>query len=256
MRDLFHRALTVLEGALRQVERQVPVPQKMPFRDGFVWRYVEKTPQQALVQKLARNISSLHAVDVLLSHGLLQEQGAMHRMLDEIHEDILFLAAALTNGTLTDRHQEFLAAFYAEEMHDTDARSPPPVRPASVPRKKIRAYPTRILSGTNDPSAAAATGATISSAYSGYIHAASPHTMEMYGGSPPRFHVSGIYGTPLWRGHVRDAWNYFYRGLLGAAFVAKAFGNADLLAELSQAIKAFETESGTDYYEGSRPPSA
>lgn len=256
MRDLFHRALVVLEGALRRLEQQVPAPQRKPFRDGVVWRYVEQTPQQALIQKLARNVSSLHAVDVLLLHGLLQEQGAMHRILDEINEDILFLATGLTNGTLTDRHHEFLAAFYAEEMHDGDPSSPLPMRPSSVPRKKIRAYPTRILSGTDDPSAAAATGATISSAYSGYIHAASPHTMEMYGGSPPRFHVSGMCGTPLWEGHLRDAWNYFYRGLLGAAFAAKAFGDAELVAKLSKFIQTFETESGTDYYEGSRPSSA
>ena len=40
--------------------------------------------------------------------------------------------------------------------------------------------------------------------YSGYVHAASPHIMEMYGGNPARFHVRGMHGTPRQDEHRDD----------------------------------------------------
>ena len=73
----------------------MPPPQKVPYGDAFVFRYKEKTIQQAMVQKLARVVSGLHAAWLLLENGFLQEQAAVQRMLDEFHEDILFLAFAV-----------------------------------------------------------------------------------------------------------------------------------------------------------------
>ena len=33
---------------------------------------------------------------------------------------------------------------------------------------------------------------TLTKTYSGFVHAASPQIMDMYGGSPPHFHVEGM----------------------------------------------------------------
>lgn len=253
MRELFHKTMTVLEHALRQLEPQVPLPRAVPFKGGVIWRYAERSVEQALIQKLARNISSLHAIDVLLLHGLLQEQGAMHRVLDELHEDVTFLSTALINDELTPRHHEYLAAFYAEEMHDHSSPAAQPPKPNTVERKKIRAYAIRELGGAVDPSTAAAAGASISRGYSGYIHAGSSQTMEMYEGQSARFHVSGIRGNSLWNSHLRDAWNYFYRSLMSADMIALAFGDKSLDASLKAFILQFEAESGTNYFNSAAP---
>ncbi len=93
-----------MKNAFRRLETQVPPPQLVPWGDNFVFRHVEKTIEQALLQKAARSISTLHAIDVLLLHGHLQEQAALQRILDEISEDIFFLAAAVTNDQITERH--------------------------------------------------------------------------------------------------------------------------------------------------------
>lgn len=147
MRKLFRESLTVMENAFQRLEQQVPQPQEQEWKDGFVFRYKEKSIQQALILKLARTISGLHAVDVLLMHGLLQEQASLHRILDEIHEDILFLVAAVTNDQVTERHAQYLRAFYAEELPDS-ARHEKPNLP---PRRKIRAYVTRVLYQSSEP---------------------------------------------------------------------------------------------------------
>lgn len=64
----------------------------MAWRDDFVFRYAEQTIQQAVVQKLARTVSGLHAVETLLDHVLFQEQGMVQRVVDEVQEDIWFLS--------------------------------------------------------------------------------------------------------------------------------------------------------------------
>lgn len=61
----------------------------MRHGDSFVFRYEEKTLLQALIQKLARMVSGLHAARLLCDNGFLQEQRALQRMLDEFHEDLV-----------------------------------------------------------------------------------------------------------------------------------------------------------------------
>lgn len=247
MRRLFREALAVMENSFRRLERQVPPPQEQPWKDSFVFRYKEKMIEQALLQKLARSISGLHGVDVLLLHGLLQEQGVLHRILDEIHEDILFLATAITNDCVTERHKQYLEAFYAEAFSDPTNPLARNEKPNMVPRSKIRAYVTRVLSNDPNPSLMSDVGETISSVYSGFVHAASPQIMDMCGGDPPRFHVSGMLGTPRMAEHVDDAWNYFYRGLTSITVVAKAFGDKPLVDSLYQYLAKFEKASGTNF---------
>ena len=102
MRALFHQTIVVISNAFRRLEKQVPPPQLVPFGDDLVFRFVEKTIEQALLLKLARVVTGLKAVDALLYGGLLQEMAVICRVLDETGEDIVFLAAALTNDKKTE----------------------------------------------------------------------------------------------------------------------------------------------------------
>lgn len=247
MRPLFQQTLKVMIQAFRRLEQHVPPPQPVPWKDGFVFRHVEKTVQQALVQKLARVVSGLHAVDVLLLHGFVQEQGVLNRTFDEINEDIAFLAAAITNDTVTELHKQYLEAFYAEEFDNPDSPIDSTQKRNFPRRRKIRAYITRALGEGVNQSKALDAGETISKAYSGYVHAASPQIMDMCGGEPPRFHLTGMNGTPRVAEHVEHAWNYFYRGLLTVTIVAKALGDGELVDHMYKCISQFATASGTNF---------
>lgn len=225
----------------------MPPPQAVPWKNEFVFRHVEKSVQQALVQKLARVVSALHAIDVLLLNGFVQEQGVLNRTLDEIGEDISFLAAAVTNDTVTDLHKQYLEAFFAEEFDNPES----PIDSTQIrnypPRKKIRAYLVRVLGEGLNPSKTLDASETVSKTYSGFVHAASPQIMDMCGGDPPRFHIAGMNGTPRVAEHVEDAWNYYYRGLLDVVVVAKALGDAELEDQLTKYIAEFEAASGTNF---------
>src|SRR6266540_5386064 len=105
MQCLYDRALENIEKSVHVRAQRVPSPQRVPHKDSFVYRHVEKSIHQALVQKLARLVSSLHAARLLMEHGFVQEQASLQRMLDEMQEDIAFLAFAIISDDVTPLHQ-------------------------------------------------------------------------------------------------------------------------------------------------------
>lgn len=248
MRHVYRESLETMCTSFRRLEGQLPPPERVDQEDSFVFRYRDKGIPQALIQKLARNISGLHAIDILLLNGFVQEQAVLQRTLDEIHEDIFFLAAAITNDTVTDRHRQYLRAFYDDPILRSGKHSERFQKPNLVPRKKIHAYVHRLLYKDRQSPSDSQIEEVISTAYSGYVHAASPYIMDMYGGDPPQFMISGLLGTPRIVDHVEDAWNYFYRGLLSTCVVAKAFGDAELVTSLYDYMLTFERKSGKSGY--------
>lgn len=244
--QLYDRALALMELTVNSLALRVPQPQQVPYKDSFVFRHVEKTVHQALVQKLARFVSSLHAARLLTMYGFVQEQAALQRILDEIQEDITFLALGEIFGKWTSLHQDYLDAFFEEEFNAESAIESTQKRPM-LPRKKIRAWIAAMEGSDMDPSRSIELTRTISKAYSGYVHAASPHIMDMYGGNPPQFHMRGMLGTPRHDEHSADLWNYFYRGIIAFGFAAKAFGDDDLFNTIRDFADEFSRVTGNDY---------
>lgn len=237
-------AIAVMTSALRRFEAAVAAPQKVPHRGSFVYRYANKGLREALVQKMARSISSLNAVGVLLAAGYVQETGILFRTLDETHEDIAFLTAAEANGAYTDRHKKFLDAFYADPVSSRLEGSLDIPKPDLVPRKKVRAQTLNTLGKGVNVSRALSASESISTAYSGYVHGASENIMDLYGGARPHFHVTGMRGTPRITTFAADAQNYIYRGLIATVMCAKAFGARALVDDLHAFLTKYEEANG------------
>lgn len=243
--QLHEQALALMERTVHILAARIPQPQRVPYKDSYVFRHVEKTVHQAIVQKLARMVSSLHAARLLMTHGFVQEQAAMQRILDELQEDITFLSLGVIFSKWTSLHDDYLAAFFEEEFDADSAMESRQKRPMPR-RKKIRAWIASTEGGL-DPSRGVEVTRTISKAYSGYIHAASPHIMDMYGGNPPRFHIRGMLNTSRHAEHRADLWNYFYRGIIAFGFAAKAFGDEQLFSIIRDFSNEFARISGKDY---------
>jgi hypothetical protein len=241
---IFEEALLVMERAFRRLEGQVPPPKPTPLGNGFVLRYREQLIEQAIVQKLARSISSLAASRALLHRGFVQEQAVLHRILDELAEDICFLVAAVTNDETTELHARYLRSFWAEEFEDPDDIVGSSNSRDIIPRKKIRAYLSRVLGDGVNPSYELEVGDAVSKFFSGFVHGASPPIMDMCGGVPPKFHLFGMLGTPRIEEHRHDSWNYFYRTLVSLAAAAKAFGDKTLVEQLYDYMDLFEKKTG------------
>jgi hypothetical protein len=240
--EFFATVLSTLENAFRRLETTVPRPKRKDYLDGFVFRYTERTIQQAIVQKLARMISGLHAVETLLERGLFQEQGMVQRCLDEIDQDIWFLSFGIIRNDITPLHTEFLHYFYAEEFDEPSDIVGSHKSRGMVRREKIRAYIERDLGSGQEAAAAKAVGKVLTKAYSGFIHAASPHIMDMYGGLQPQFDVNGASKPFRYAEFGRDALSYFYRAVLTMALAGRAFGDENMFS--SMRALASELEPG------------
>lgn len=246
MDDLYYLALLNMENAVHSFASRVQEPVRVTFKDGFNYRYDEKTIHQALVQKLARLLSSLNAARLLMEHGFHQEQASLQRILNEIQEDITFLSFSIIFNNFTDTHQKYLDAFWKEElsviMNSEDTKK------STVPRKKIHAYIANMKGADTNPSRGVELSRIITKTYSGYIHAASPYIMDMYCGNPPYFHVKGMLDTEFHLDHREDLWNYFFRSIVAFCFAAKAFGDEDLFNKINKFQYDFMSNSGRNYY--------
>ena len=232
-------ALYNMELALRRLELHVPAPSDVLLHGYPALRYAEQTVQQAIVAKLARCISLLSAAKLLMEHGHVHEQALLQRALDEGESDIAFLALAVIKDAFTDRHEVFLKEFWKEEydaakaIDSTQNRAPPN-------RDKIRAWIAKVTS--DDPSTAIKADRSIYKSYSGYVHGAAPHIMDLHDGQS--FHVRGVRGTSRHEEHKHDLWNYYYRGLVAVALAAKAMGDEALFEQMRTSADAYAMATG------------
>ena len=244
MIKLYKQAIVVMEKAFVILESTIERPKFVQRGSYQVFRYETNSIKAAVIQKSARLISGLNASLILLEHGFIQELGVIFRTIDEFKEDIFFLCEAIRNNEITDLHKEFLEYFYMEEFDKPDNPLLSEQKRPSIPRKKILAAISGIKENDLNPSDSQEIFRTINKAYSGYVHGASNHILEMYGGQPPKFYLSGMSGTPRINESVKDCWNYIYRGLISIMMVALSFGQNELIKELYEFRDYFEAESG------------
>ncbi len=251
---LYESALANMQRTVHALAARVPPPHEVPYKTSFVFRYVEQLPEQALVQKLARVVTTLRAATILMQHGFTQEQGVLQRVIHEIHEDITFLAYGLIFNDVTPLHKLFLTAFYEEEF-DTDNPFESTQKRPTVRRSKIQAYIANKEGSDLDPSRAIALSKTLTKTYSGFVHAASPQIMDMYGGNPPHFHVEGMLGTRRHTEYRMDLWNYYYRSILAFGMAAKALGDQQLFDQIHDFSVKFEEVAHKNYSPKREKPS-
>lgn len=222
--------LSLAERIFRLLEEVVPPARWVPWEGDYNWRFIEQLPQQLLIQKLARQITGIHASDILLAAGRLQEVGVLYRSLDEIHEDILFIASGLRTGNWTPHHDAYTRYFWSEDESDGQ----PPVR-----RKTIRAYVNRAFDQPN-PSQADSIGRTIHKTYSDYIHARSAPIMAMVHGPPARFDLDGILSDEPRFPYITQSPMYAYRCLVSASVMANAMLPQRISTSVYATVKDFE----------------
>lgn len=224
--QVYGALVPVLHSAFRTLEARIPAPVPTTVYGRVYPRYKERTAHQAAIQKLARYISGLRALLVLINNRQLQEEAVIKRTLDEIGEDILFLVFPTDSDEEEALKAKFLGAFYQEEYAEDATPSMDTMRDRYLPkRRKIREYLNRRQAGVDQGQRASA---SIYQGYSGYVHSASPHLMEMVSFTAFKFDLDGITDIDLFESHVADLVNYFVRGCLSVAALAGTLGEPDM----------------------------
>ncbi len=234
------RALEVLESTHNGFSRRVTPPKRVQFGDGYRFEFVEKSLEQALVLKLARIVTGLKATNLLIDAGYLLEAATIQRGLDELSEDIDFLVFGKLIGQDPKLHTKYLNNFWSDH----------PASKQSVLRPHIRNYISNVMSNEHGAPARDIVRPMIETyaIYSGFAHASSTSSMELFGGKPARWRLGGVTDDNLQKDHRADLWNQYYRGLLAFAFSARAFDDEPMFRQLVAFAKEFSEASGANYF--------
>lgn len=245
MDELFGTTTKWMDVQLQALLHQVPRPRLVRLGGSFAPRFIERSPQQAIVQKLAKIVSGLRAASHLLLAGFLQEQGALCRIIFELEDDVTFLALASRKSPHPPILERYLDAFFEEENAISDLRAGKRVKGRNlVSRKDIVNFIAANSPGITDTSSASNTSLALGHTFSGYIHGASVHIMEMYDATGHRFVTEPAPRHPLVEDHAHDIWNYYYRGILAFQLAAWAIGDENSMRMARDYQVDFERASG------------
>ena len=135
----------------------------------------------------------------------------------------------------TKDQELYLREFFQEEF-DGSAKTEKmtPAKRERVPRRKIHALIANMPLPESNPSDRQRIQGLLFKAYSGYVHGAYPHIMELFGGRPAKYHTSGMIGTPAIDSCEAQLVHYLYRALLSVELVAGRSGRPDIGARVIQ----------------------
>jgi len=161
------------------------------------------------------------------------------RMIYEFINDIDFISEAHLSGNLSKAQQQMIDLFFNEDLPNPEELHNRHTKKPTISRKKIYATIARILTPHN-PDRTQRIVRSIEEIFSGYVHAAYPHTMEMYVGGPWRFSTNGMAGTPRQSESLRTVISSLSQTLNEFAKVAVQFKDVELFKELIQQRKNLE----------------
>ena len=194
--------------------------------------------------KCVRIVSSLNASLALLEKGFVQEVYVLCRCIDEFCEDIWFLSSPLGADGYSNDQARFVKEFFQEEFDQPSNPLKSTQKRDRVPRKKIHAAISRLEGHPVNPSDAKELQRTLHQTFSGYVHGAYPHIMELYGGSSPHYHTAGMRDTPRIPGCEKQLVSYVYRSIIAVQVVARRAGAPHLDTVLSRLAADFEKQTG------------
>lgn len=234
--------LKQLEAHYHQMGLALPQPVRTMLGSEMYFRHPQYSDSLLSYLKGVKLVSTLNAAMILYAHGYVQEIGALCRMADDYCNEILFLVKPLgENGPSKDQLRMF-EDFFKEEFEIPDNPLASPQDRDNVPRRKINAAFGKLVSDELNPHDAQNVLNTIHKAFSGFVHGAYPQIMEMYGGNPPHFHMTGMLGTPRMAEWERQLVTYVYRAIMTAELNAMKLGLPAIGKSVRDLLVEYETK--------------
>jgi hypothetical protein len=166
----------------------------------YGYRYGKPGVQHFCLLKAVRAVSALNAMIALARGGFAQEIGVLVRTLVECTTHIEFVLDALDeNDVLATDVEKYVQNFFADFARNSSA---------DFKRAQVRQGAVHERLGVTLDNFAQWTGhaeqrppaertySNVYLAFSNYVHAKYPEVMDLYGGTPGRFHLEGMRGTP------------------------------------------------------------
>lgn len=168
-------------------------------RPAIGFRYANPDFRHFCLLRAARIVSDLNGALELTGAGFPQQVGVLHRTVHEFCTHIELVIAQLErDGSTSGELAEFIADYFEDAL-----RGGLPAKRKILHQKYVNELIGARLdenSGRDrtaaDWKSAADMHRHVSFVFSNYVHGRYPETMDLYGGTPGRFHVHGMKGTP------------------------------------------------------------
>ena len=150
-----------------------------------VFEYPNQTIEVVIVLKLIRAAQGIHGLDLLCRSGLFVDMGAIYRCVGDCDAEVYFLLENYPDQS--NNVKKFQKEFYSKTIDGLLSSDE-----EHVQTKKIHNAMIRVLSGSEQGERVKTSLTSVYKTFSGYTHAGYAHIMQMYGGTPPSFNISGI----------------------------------------------------------------
>lgn len=242
LRELLFTTIDKLNASITDLDHRAPSPHFDEQHHSF--RHKEQDGQLAAFLKCARSLSMLNACRVLIETGYVLEVYTLCRAIDEANEDVSFLLLPLSAEDEPQR-ERYLREFYQEEFDIPGKPMESNQKRDRVSRQRIQNALARAPGPTPMPIEKIRKSAdVIHKLFSGFVHGAYVHIMELYDGFPPRLQINGFRGTPKVTECDESFANNVYRTVLAIRMVCRSLGIADLDSQLREAQLKLAAETG------------
>jgi len=163
------------------------------------YRYDAPDVRHFCLLKAARVVSALNASVNLARGGYVQEIAVLMRTLIECTTHIEYVLDLDDSAAHRAAVKAYVEAFFEDAKRHAAAE----IKKAQVPQRQVHETIGKTLDeiaaiygDTTDRTPAAKLYWNTYRIYSNYVHAKYPECMDLYGGTPGRFHLRGMSGTP------------------------------------------------------------
>jgi hypothetical protein len=188
-----------LERIVQFFAASLPEPKLYRYALDRGFRFETPDVRHFCLLKAVRVVSALNAAFELARSGYTQEVAILMRTLVECTTHIEFVLDPNDSVEHRSEVERYVRAFFEDSRREPAAK----IKRAQVRQGTVHASLGKTLDGiaeqyddTEDRVPAAALYSNIYRVYSNYVHAKYPEIMDLYGGTPGRFHLHGMSGTP------------------------------------------------------------
>ena len=145
------------------------------------------------------------------------------------------------------QRERFLREFYQEEFDVPGNPMESSQKRDRVSRQRIQNALARTPGAKQLPVEKIRKAAnSVHKTFSGFVHGAYVHTMELYGDMPPRIHVDGYLGTPKVTECEESFVNNVYRTILAFRMLCRSLGFGSIDALLADVQSGLAAATGCD----------
>ncbi len=230
--DFLKNIVKTLERFYTTLERSplIEAPQWLESRKQY--RHEKKHARLFVYLKGVRWVSLFNASIVLLEAGQVHEIGILCRCMNESFEDMmLFIPSLGPDDKQKEKQERVIKEFFQEVFEEASAPILSTTKRDRLPRKQVRAAIASLPENPINPHDSAQISETIYSTFSGYVHGAYPHIMDLYSKNPPRYHMTGMLVTQRIQEWEKQLIGYAYNCVLGAWHAAEQLGDESVVQE-------------------------